>query len=101
MGAHPFAASQAQARLQIGHCFVHVNVKLVGRLGTANRGFKQHRFTVLKETSCPAVLVETAFLSNPDDRALLTDPDQQQQFAQAIAAAVARFPEESRISFAK
>ena len=78
-----------------------IQAELVGRLGTANRGFKQQRFTVLKETDCPAVLVETAFLSNPDDRALLTDPDQQQQFAQAIAAAVARFPEESRISFAK
>ena len=78
-----------------------IQAELVGRLGTANRGFKQERFTVLKETDCPAVLVETAFLSNPDDRALLTDPDRQQQFAQAIAAAVARFPAESRISFAK
>ena len=77
-----------------------IQAELVRRLHTTDRGFKPATFTVLKETACPAVLVETAFLSNPEDRALLTAPGSQQLFAQAIAAAVAKYPAESRISFA-
>ena len=75
-----------------------IQAELVSRLHTTDRGFKPATFTVLKETTCPAVLVETAFLSNPEERKLLTDPDSQTLFAQAIAAAVARYPAESRIS---
>lgn len=78
-----------------------IQTELVGRLHTANRGYLQKRFTVLQETTCPAVLVETAFLSNPDERKLLTEPDSQQIFAEAIAEAVARYPKESRISLVK
>ena len=75
-----------------------IQAEMVGRLGTTDRGFKHARYTVLQETICPAVLVETAFLSNPDERKLLSAPDSQQLFAEAIAVAVARFPAESRIS---
>ena len=61
---------------------------IVRRLGTADRGVKPATFTVLAATDCPAVLIETAFLSNPADRALLTVPARQADFAAAIAAAV-------------
>ena len=43
--------------------------------------------------------LKTLSSTNPAERRLLTDPDSQQQIAMAIAAAVARFPQESRISF--
>ena len=76
-----------------------IQAELVRRLGTADRRAKPARYSVLTETECPAVLVEVAFLSNPAERRLLTDPDSQQQIAMAIVAAVARFPQESRISF--
>ena len=76
-----------------------IQSELVRRLGTTDRGVKQAMYTVLKETDCPAVLVETAFLSNPAERRLLTDLDCQRRVAEAIAAAVARYPTESRISF--
>ena len=76
-----------------------IQAQLVRRLHTTDRGFKQATFTVLKLTACPAVLVETAFLSNPEERRLLTEPETQEIFAQAIADAVARYPAESRISF--
>jgi N-acetylmuramoyl-L-alanine amidase len=75
-----------------------IQAEIVGRLGTTDRGSKHAMYTVLQETSCPAVLIETAFLSNPDERKLLTAPDSQRLFAEAIAAAVARYPQESRIS---
>ena len=61
---------------------------IVRRLRTADRGVKPAAFTVLAATDCPAVLVETAFLSNAADRALLTDPVRQADFAAAIAAAI-------------
>lgn len=61
---------------------------IVRRLGTADRGVKAAAFTVLSATDCPAVLVETAFLSNPADRTLLTNPARQADFATAIAAAI-------------
>ena len=61
---------------------------IVRHLRTADRGVKPAAFTVLAATECPAVLVETAFLSNAADRALLTDPARQADFAAAIAAAI-------------
>lgn len=61
---------------------------IVRRLHTVDRGVKPAAFTVLSATACPAVLVETAFLSNAADRALLTAPARQADFATAIAEAV-------------
>lgn len=63
---------------------------IVRRLGTADRGVKPATYTVLAATDCPAVLVETAFLSNPADRALLTAPVRQADFATAIAEAIGK-----------
>ena len=63
---------------------------IVRRLHTADRGVKPAAFTVLSSTDCPAVLVETAFLSNTADRALLTTPARQADFAMAIAEAVTK-----------
>lgn len=63
---------------------------IVRRLGTADRGVKPATYTVLIATACPAVLVETAFLSNVADRALLTEPTRQADFATAIAVAIGK-----------
>lgn len=61
---------------------------ITNRLHTADRGVKEADFEVLRETECPAVLVETAFLSNSADRSLLTRASSQEDFAMAIAAGV-------------
>ncbi len=59
--------------------------------GTANRGIKQAPFKVLTGVACPAVLVEVAFLSNPqEERKLLTD-EYQQKVAEAIYSGLANF----------
>jgi len=55
----------------------------VTELGTADRGVKAANFQVLRETDCPAVLVEVAFLSHTGERQLLTG------YAGQLAAAVA------------
>ena len=57
--------------------------------GTENRGIKQAPFRVLVGATMPAVLVETAFISNPEEEKKLANPVFQQTVADAIARAVA------------
>ena len=63
------------------------------RLGIRNRGVKQANFTVLQGARMPAVLIETAFLSNPEEEAMLIDDDFQQRVAEGIVEAVRRLQE--------
>ncbi len=58
---------------------------------TANRGIKQAPFRVLVGATMPAVLVEVAFISNPEEEKKLKSPEFQQAVADAVARAVARF----------
>jgi N-acetylmuramoyl-L-alanine amidase len=59
--------------------------------GTENRGIKQAPFRVLVGAAMPAVLVETAFISNPDEEKKLSSASFQESVADAIAKAVAGF----------
>ncbi|HHQ14271.1 MAG TPA: AMIN domain-containing protein, partial [Chromatiales bacterium] len=55
------------------------------------RKVQQAPFLVLKSPDVPSVLVETAFVSNPDDEKNLTSPRYQQRLAEAILAGLRRF----------
>lgn len=59
--------------------------EIVTDLGLTNRGVKTANFAVLRLTSMPAVLVETAFLDNSQEEALLIDLVKQDVFAKAIS----------------
>jgi len=61
-----------------------VHRRLTG-LGTADKGVRKESFYVIHHTTMPATLVETAFLSNAGDAALLKSPE----FLQKVAAAIA------------
>ena len=50
---------------------------------------QQRGHQVLRETDCPVVLVECGFISNPIDRAMLSDPLEQWRIAAAIAEGLA------------
>jgi len=52
------------------------------------RGIKQAGFAVLKSVEFPSVLVETAFINNPQEVKLLKDPGFQQRMAQQLATGV-------------
>ena len=57
---------------------------LVSALGTNNRGVATGNFVVVKYTEVPAVLIELAFMTNPSDFSLITNPTFQQKAAKAI-----------------
>ena len=61
-------------------------------LGTHNALHKsvveQAGFAVLKAPDIPSILVETAFISNPDEELKLRNPRQQQRFAESIAEGI-------------
>jgi N-acetylmuramoyl-L-alanine amidase len=59
--------------------------------GTRNRGIKQAPFKVLTGVACPAVLVEVAFLSNPQEERKLLTEDYQRKVAESIYAGLAKF----------
>ncbi len=71
---------------------ISIQTALVMNCQTTNRGVKTNdTWTVLKATSCPAVLVEMAFISNEEERGLLTDCFLQRLFAVGITRGVCRF----------
>lgn len=52
------------------------------------REVEQAGFAVLKAPDVPSILVETAFISNPDEEQKLRDPKQQGRYADAIAEGI-------------
>jgi N-acetylmuramoyl-L-alanine amidase len=56
--------------------------------GTNDDGPRHENFYVIHHTTMPAVLIETAFISNPHDAALLASPAFLQNMAAGIAAGV-------------
>jgi N-acetylmuramoyl-L-alanine amidase len=59
-----------------------------------SRGVKQAPFMVLHKAYMPRVLIETGFISNPEEGAMLDSEEGQQQMAQAIANAVISYKKE-------
>ena len=55
-----------------------------------NRQVEQAGFVVLKSPDMPSILVETGFISNPDEARKLRDPGHQNQLAGAIFTGVKR-----------
>lgn len=63
-----------------------VSASISKKLGTYNRGHKNADFAVLRLSSMPAILVETAFIDNAGDANLLRN--RQADFATAICDAI-------------
>jgi N-acetylmuramoyl-L-alanine amidase len=68
-----------------------VQAELDAMLGTRNRGIKQAPFKVLTGVACPAILVEAAFISNPDEEQKLASDAFQTRVAEAIYRGLARY----------
>jgi N-acetylmuramoyl-L-alanine amidase len=69
--------------------------------GTQDDGTRHENFYVVRHTTMPAVLIETAFVTNPADAELLHQPSFLQSLAQGIANGVKAFagvPSSSSVS---
>jgi N-acetylmuramoyl-L-alanine amidase len=56
-----------------------------------DRGVRSALFYVLVGAKCPAVLIETSFISNPEEEKKLKDPDYQENIVKAISSGVGDF----------
>jgi N-acetylmuramoyl-L-alanine amidase len=80
--------AQIKDSLRVGH-------EVLGQLDRVGRLHKprveQAGFAVLKAPDVPSILVETAFISNPDEEAKLADPEYRKQLVEALATGVKRY----------
>lgn len=69
--------------------------EVLGQIGKVGRLHKprveQAGFAVLKAPDIPSILVETAFISNPEEEAKLRDPDYQAQLVKALTTGIKRY----------
>ena len=64
----------------------------IGRVGRLHkRQVEQAGFAVLKAPDIPSILVETAFISNPEEEDRLRDPAFRKQLVDALAAGIRRY----------
>jgi N-acetylmuramoyl-L-alanine amidase len=69
--------------------------EVLGRIGRVGRlhknGVEQAGFAVLKAPDIPSILVETAFISNPEEEALLRTAEHRRKLVEAIVHGVKRY----------
>lgn len=64
----------------------------LGTVGTLHKAsVEQAAFAVLRAPDIPSILVETAFISNPDEERRLRDPRYQARLAEAIHAGIVKY----------
>lgn len=81
-------AAQIKDSLRVGS-EVLSRIGRVGRLHKAQ--VEQAGFAVLKAPDIPSILVETAFISNPEEEAKLRDPDYQKRLVEALFSGIERY----------
>ena len=64
----------------------------IGRIGRLHKGqVEQAGFAVLKAPDIPSILVETAFISNPEEESRLRDPAFRAELVAALASGIRRY----------
>ena len=75
-------------RLRLAECLQN---QIVAQTGLSNYGIREDRFVVIRESLMPSALIETAFISNPEEEKLLGTESFRAQYAQAITSGLADF----------
>ena len=76
----------------VGHRLAQtIHTTVLQRLGGSDRGIRQSRFYLLRNTSMPAVLIETGFLTGAQDAPNLADPAWRSRMADAIAQGILQY----------
>lgn len=90
----PVVVAQANERARLASI---VYDSLIRALGRKDNGVRQNNYIVVRYTQIPAILVETAYLTNLGEEVLLNDPAFQDQAAQAIANGIMEYLNSIRV----
>ena len=64
----------------------------IGKVGRLHKGsVEQAGFAVLKAPDVPSILVESAFISNPEEESKLRDPEYQARLGDALTTRISRY----------
>jgi len=74
--------------IRLANC---IQKALVEGLGTKDRGARYASFYVIRYTNMPAVLVEVAFISNPEEEILLNSSDGRANAAESIFQGIVKY----------
>lgn len=86
---------QQEATIESSYILAQKTLNELGRIGKVHKGQVQRaNFVVLRSPDIPSMLVETAFISNPDEARKLASPAYQEQLAQGIANGVVSYYKE-------
>lgn len=72
----------------LAHC---VQRSLLHITGANDRGVRRARYVVIRDAPCPAILVESGFLSNPSEEQRLLAPDYRDKLAKGIADGILEY----------
>ena len=69
--------------------------EVLGQIGKVGKLHKAHveqaSFAVLKAPDVPSILVESAFITNPEEESKLRDPGYRKQLVEALATGIQRY----------
>lgn len=68
-----------------------VHEALVETVGTVDRGVRRKGFMVVRDVPMPSILVETGYLSHPDEAYAMADPAVQQKIAKGLYEGIVRY----------
>ncbi len=71
----------------------YVHKSILNHIDIPDHFIRRAQFYVIRHTPVPAILAELGFLSNHDDRKLLTNSTTQDQYAKALTEAILKFLE--------
>lgn len=83
-GTSTYYSEDSPKNYESQHLANSIQSAVIGTVKSNNRGLKQAGFYVLRNTTMPSVLLETAFISNPYEEARLQNPTFQKNVAGAI-----------------
>lgn len=69
----------------------YVHDEIIKLTGLESKGLRAADFVVLRETKAPAILIEMAYLTNPEDESLLKNEEFRQKMAQGIFNGILRY----------
>lgn len=83
---------QQEATLESSDILARQTLKELAQIGNLHKSsVERANFVVLRSPEIPSMLVETAFISNPDEARLLASPAYQEQLAKGIANGIEKY----------